>query len=67
MAKDPDGHARSKHIDIQYHFVLEGVQNGAIVLKQVATDEMLEDIITKPLPKHRFNRLTSGLGLRTLK
>lgn len=66
MAKDPADHARSKHIDIRYHFVRE-VQNGAIVLKYVATDEMLADILTKPLPKHRFDRLTSGLGLRTVK
>ena len=30
MAKNPVGHARTKHIDIRYHFVREGVQDGAI-------------------------------------
>ena len=33
MAMNPVGHARAKHIDIRYHFVLEGGQNGAIVMK----------------------------------
>ena len=36
MAKNPVGHARTKHIDIRYHFVCEGVQDGAIILKYVA-------------------------------
>ena len=33
MAKNPVGHARNKHIDIRYHFVREGVQDGGIILK----------------------------------
>ena len=67
MAKNPVGHARTKHIDIRYHFVREGVQNGVIVLKYVATDEMIVDILTKPLPKHRFEKLVTELGMKAVK
>ena len=67
MAKNPVGHARTKHIDIRYHFVREGVQSGVIVLKYVATDEMIADILTKPLPKHRFEKLVTELGMKTVK
>ena len=67
MAKNPVGHARTKHIDIRYHFVCEGVQNGAIILKYVATDEMIADILTKPLPKHPFEKLVMELGMKTVK
>ena len=67
MAKNPVDHARTKHIDIRYHFVREGVQNGVIVLKYVATDEMIADILTKPLPKHRFEKLVTELGMKTVK
>ena len=67
MAKNPVGHARTKHIDIRYHFVREGVQNGAIFLNYVATDEMIADILTKPLPKHPFEKLVIGLGMKTVK
>ena len=62
MAENPVGHARTKHIDIRYHFVREGVQDGAIILKYVATGEM-----TKPLPKHPIEKLVMELGMKTVK
>ena len=31
--------------------------NGAIFCKYLATDEMLADILTRPFPKHRFEKL----------
>lgn len=61
------GHARTKHIDIRYHFVLEGEQNGAIVLKYVVTDEMIADILTKPLSKHPPEKLVTELGKKIVK
>ena len=67
MAKNAAVHARTKHIDIRYHFVREGVQNGTITLKYVATDEMIADILTKPLPKHPFEKLVFELGIKTVK
>ena len=67
MAKNPVGHARTKHIDIRYHFVCEGVQDGAIILKYVATGEMIADIMTKALPKHPFEKLVIQLGMKTVK
>ena len=67
MAKNPVGHARTKHIDIRYHFVREGMQNGTIILKYVATSEMIADILTKPLPKHPFEKLVIELGMKTVK
>lgn len=33
MAKKLVGHAWTKHIDLRYHFVRGGVQNGAIVFR----------------------------------
>ena len=67
MAENPVGHARTKHIDIRYHFVRDGVQNGVIILKYVATGEMIADILTKPLPKHPFEKLVMELGMKTVK
>lgn len=41
--------SRSKHIDRRYHFIREMVEDGQITVKQVSTDEMLADHLTKPL------------------
>ena len=66
IARNPVAHARTKHIDIRYHFVREGIQNGAVDLTYVPTDEMVADILTKPLPKHRFKKLLHAMGLDTI-
>lgn len=41
--------SRSKHIDRRYHFIREMVEEGRIKVKQVSTDNMLADHLTKPL------------------
>ena len=67
MAKNPVGHAGTKHIDMRYHFVRERVQNGAIILKYVRSGDMIADILTKPLPKHSFEKFVIELGMKTVK
>ena len=67
MAKNPVGHARTKHIDIRCNFVYEGVQNGAIILKYVTTLEIIADIVTKALPKHPFEKRIIELVMKTVK
>jgi len=64
LAKNPVHHARSKHIDIQYHFVREQIILGAVVLKYLETKEMTADVLTKPLPRPAFERLILKMGLQ---
>ena len=66
-AKNPAGHASTKHIDICCHFVRERVQDEAIALNYIGTDEMIADILTKPLLKHRFEKLVTKLSMKTVK
>ena len=63
IAKNPVGHKRTKHIDIKYHFVREKVLDGTIGLQYCPTEEMLADILTKPIGKERFQRLRTRLGI----
>jgi hypothetical protein len=60
LTKDGSYHARTKHIDIRYHFIRFIVQNGTINLIYCPTEDMTADILTKALQKHFAN----SLGLR---
>ena len=57
LAKNPVHHARSKHIDIQYHFIRDKVETGEIELRYTPTTEMIADAMTKPLARPQFEQL----------
>ena len=63
LTRNPEYHARTKHIDIQYHFIRQHVESGAISLFYYPTHEMTADIFTKPLPRPQFEKHVLGLGL----
>jgi len=46
LASDPVHHARTKHIDIKYHFVRDAVRSKQIIVKYLSTDKMIADILT---------------------
>ena len=65
LAKNPGFHARSKHIDIQYHFIRKhtDTDTGTITLDYCPTDNMTADVLTKGLPRARHEKHTAGMGL----
>jgi len=66
LTKNPEYHARTKHIDIQYHFIRQHVEAGAIQLTYCPTYKMTADIFTKPLPRPQFQKHVLGLGVADL-
>ena len=54
LAKNPEFHKRTKHIDIRYHFVREKVEDGHVILKYCPTLDMLADLMTKPISATQF-------------
>jgi hypothetical protein len=47
-------HDKSKHIEIQYHYICDMVQRGAVKLQYVGIDEQVADVLTKPLCRIKF-------------
>uniref|UniRef100_A0A2N9EMH7 Reverse transcriptase Ty1/copia-type domain-containing protein n=1 Tax=Fagus sylvatica TaxID=28930 RepID=A0A2N9EMH7_FAGSY len=56
-------HARTKHIELDVHFVREKVATGALVTQFVPTHLQIADILTKALSKDSFHGLRSKLGV----
>jgi hypothetical protein len=61
LSKNPEYHARSKHIDIQYHYVREIIQSGQVSLKYVSTKNNIADVLTKPLSPAIFDKFKDSL------
>jgi hypothetical protein len=63
LAKDHQYHARTKHIDIRFHFIRYVIENGSIRLIYCPTDDMVADTLTKALPSAKVKHFASQLGL----
>jgi len=63
-SKDEIHNQRSKHIDVRYHFIREMIKQKEIEVTYLPTDQMLADILTKPLGSNKVNQLTNGMGLK---
>jgi hypothetical protein len=55
LAKNQVHHARTKHIDIRFHFIREIIGNGEISLQKVDTKDNPADMLTKILLVIKFN------------
>ena len=66
IAKTSSHHARTKHIDIRYHYVREAIQERCIELKYCSSHDMIADVLTKPLSGEQFKRLRQAMGLDVL-
>ena len=64
MAKNPEGHERSKHIDIQVHFIRKHVGTQRVLLKYCPTEEMNVDFLTKVLPRTKHEWCVGAAGLK---
>ena len=63
ISKNPIQHSRTKHIDIQHHFIRELIENKFVVIEYVATDKQLAYIFTKTLDSSKFIFLRKALGI----
>lgn len=58
--------AKTKHMEVDHHFIREKVALGGIITKYVSSKEQLADIFTKPLPKKDFLKLRERLGVQKI-
>ncbi|CDO70350.1 hypothetical protein BN946_scf184755.g4 [Trametes cinnabarina] len=63
LARDNQYHARTKHIDIRYHFIRWVIEDKKIRLIYCPTEDMVADALTKALPSPKVKHFAAALGL----
>ena len=66
LARNPVYHARTKHIEVHYHFIRERVLAGDIDLVYVSTQEQVADIFTKALGAEKLRGFRTMLGVHEM-
>lgn len=66
IAKNHVQHDRTKHIEIDRHFISEKIDDGTINLSYIPTSHHVADILTKALPRPNFQELCSKLDFRSI-
>ena len=63
LAKNPTYHFYIKHINLQHHFIREKREYQEICLKYCPTEDIIVEVLIKPLAKDRHHTLTRTMGL----
>ncbi len=63
LANNPIYHARTKHIEVHYHFIREKVLTREINLIHVNIKDQVVDIFTKALGINKLKRFRKMLGV----
>ena len=59
-------HARTKHIEIDFHYVRDQVQRKQRTVQFISTKDQLADSVTKPVSPRKFQTTLANLNVRAL-
>ena len=66
LAKNSTYHSNAKHIDVQYHFVRDMIEDKKVLLVKVDTLKNTVDALTKSMSSEKFSWCRETMGISGL-
>ena len=63
LAKNPIYHSRTKHIELDMHFIRDKVLTEELEINFIPSKEQIADVLTKPLTFIHFNYFRNKLNV----